>query len=179
MAGNHLASEDEGLFRQEAIAYRFRRWNHQGVLLKSAPAWLRRTYWLIAVILAASLAYMSTARIDETATGPCVARPYKAGFEAVAALPASYAPRISRGMHVRLKWSGFGDSHEVAIIDRIDREPGGPVMVHAVLPHANFEAARRFYLYKDGLLGEAQLTVGSQPMIVGLLPGLKYLPRSK
>lgn len=44
-----------GIFRQEALEFRIRRWDQQGNVLAVMPAWLRRAFWLVLVLFSASL----------------------------------------------------------------------------------------------------------------------------
>ncbi len=117
-------------------------------------------------------------------------------YELIALLPGSYAPQLRRGMPLRLKIDGYPDSNETVAIDRLGSEIVGPreaaraagrelgdgitlagpiIVVHAVLPSSGFHANRHDFPYKDGLAGRAEVSVGSERIIVSLVPGLKGL----
>ena len=53
-----LASGSNGhseIFRQEALDYHARSWDHQGEVLMVLPEWLRRAFWFVLVLFSASL----------------------------------------------------------------------------------------------------------------------------
>ena len=121
-----------------------------------------------------------------------------AGYELIALLPGSYAPQIQPGMPFVVKLAGYPDSRQSIGIDWVGAEVvgpregaraagwesgdapavGGPVIViRSQLFSTKFRSGKREYTYHDGMTGDAELTVRSEPMLVSLVPGLKELWR--
>ena len=121
-----------------------------------------------------------------------------AGYEAIAMLPGSYAPLIQRNMSMTLKFAQYADSHETVPVERISEEIVGPreaarfigpesadtlslagpvIVVRSSLGRSRFVSGGRSYAVRDGMTGQAEIRVRSEPMLLSLLPGLKELFR--
>jgi membrane fusion protein (multidrug efflux system) len=121
----------------------------------------------------------------------------QAGYELIALLPGSYAPQIQPGMLCVVKLTGYPDSRQSVDIDWVGSEilsardaaryaglegaaSGGanPVVIVRSTPlPVRFRSGGRAYPFRDGMVGEAEVTVRSEPMLVNLIPGLKDLWR--
>lgn len=121
------------------------------------------------------------------------------GNELIALLPGANAPQIRPGMPLVLKIQGYADSHETIPIEKVAGEVVGPheaaryigrestdaldvtgpiVIVSAFLPHTKFEADGRSLNYHDGMVGEAEVSIRKERMILSVIPGLKNLLRN-
>jgi hypothetical protein len=117
------------------------------------------------------------------------------GYELNARLLGSYAPQIRPGMSIVFKLDGYPDSHEIGTIDGVrtdnvvpleaarhsSRENGnalgvaGPALVvHSTLPQ-RFAVGDRSYPYEDGMTGNGEVRLLSEPLIIEIVPGLKNL----
>src|SRR5260370_36542179 len=102
-------------------------------------------------------------------------------------------------MNLVLKLQGYPDSHEVIPIDTVSAEIIGPheatryigkestdainitgpiVIARSVLQRPVFGTSERSYKYHDGMIGQAEVSVRSERMILSLIPGLRELLRS-
>jgi len=112
----------------------------------------------------------------------------------VAVLPGHFRPQLEAGMPARLELSGYPHAFQALSISTISDEIIGPsearrflgqeiadaipvhgpgILVEAVLPHPEFEAAGRSYPYFDGMHAVLEARVESEPIILKLVPGLK------
>jgi membrane fusion protein (multidrug efflux system) len=122
--------------------------------------------------------------------------PDDATFSVVAILPGNYRPRLKPGMALRIEMTGFHYAYQEIAITRIGDEVVGPaeirrylgqekadtlavagpvVLVEARLPARGFVAQGKQYDYFDGMQGRAEARVGSESVLVTLIPGLKAL----
>jgi len=114
----------------------------------------------------------------------------------VALLPGRFRPMLKRGMPLRFELSGYRyEFHEVRV-DSIADEIIGPaeakrflgpdvadsvdlrepvVLVRASLPSRHFTSDGDRFDYYDGLHGEAQARVRSQPLLLRVFPALREL----
>jgi membrane fusion protein (multidrug efflux system) len=117
----------------------------------------------------------------------------QAGYELVSLLPGSYAPLIHRGMPLTLRLAGYPDVREQLTVDSVASEvigpreaasllgngdgtlPPGGVHVNSTLHDSKFAVGRRRFTYRDGMTGQVELVVRSEPMLVSLVPALKPL----
>lgn len=121
------------------------------------------------------------------------------GFELVAFFPGYYAPRLHPGMRIILKVSGYPESHEAFVIDRVGAEIIGPheaeqyagkesagaalqvsgpvVSVRARLTARAFQDGEDSYRFYDGMTGETEVSVHSESLLVYLFPSLKRIFR--
>jgi membrane fusion protein (multidrug efflux system) len=120
--------------------------------------------------------------------------PDDAHFSVVAILPGNYRPRLKPGMPLRIEMTGFHYAYQEVVIDDIGDEVVGPseirrylgqekadtlaiagpvVLVQARLPGRRFQARDKQYDYFDGMQGRAEARVGSESVLVTLIPGLK------
>jgi len=117
------------------------------------------------------------------------------GYELISFFPGYYAPQLHPGMKVVLKVNGYPESHEILAMNHVGAEVIGPreaqqyagressdaalqvtgpvVSVRAALTARSFEAGEDSYRYYDGMTGEAEVVVHSEPLLVHLIPGLK------
>jgi hypothetical protein len=117
-------------------------------------------------------------------------------FEVVTFFPGFYRPRLHAGMSIVITLSGYPDSREDLSVDRIAEEILSPSNVHgytgidssepltlnrptvvvwSILNREGFRADGQFYNYYDGLTGDAEVNLRSQPMVLALFPRLKGL----
>ncbi len=121
------------------------------------------------------------------------------GYELVAFFPGYYAPQLHPGMKIVLKINGYPESHESFVIEHVGAEIIGPheaeqyagresadaalqvsgpvVSVRARLSRRVFLAGEDSYLFYDGMTGETEVMVHSEPLFVYLFPGLKNIIR--
>jgi membrane fusion protein (multidrug efflux system) len=119
-----------------------------------------------------------------------------AGNELIAFLPGSYAPQIRKGAEMTVKFSDYPDSNEIVQIDDVSSEIIGPqqanrylgdesagsfnisgpvIVARSTLPKEEFDAGGRAYAFHDGMIGDAEVSVRSEPFIMRLIPGLREL----
>lgn len=121
------------------------------------------------------------------------------GYELVAFVPGYYTPQLHPGMRIVLRVSGYPESHETFVIDHVGAEIIGPheaaqyagkesadaalqvsgpvVSVRARLSRRVFQAGEDSYLFCEGMTGETEVVVHSEPLLVYLFPGLKGIFR--
>lgn len=117
--------------------------------------------------------------------------------EVLVLLPGSYAPEIHAGMPLVLKIDGYPQSREELTILDVAPDIVGPgdaeryvgkeiaqtlslsgpiLMVHTALPldsFDTFEATNEKFLYHDGMVARAEVSVRREPLITALIPGIK------
>jgi multidrug efflux pump subunit AcrA (membrane-fusion protein) len=112
--------------------------------------------------------------------------------------PGQYRPLLKKNSPLRLELKGFRNSYQQLTIDSVGRELVGPnevrrflgqdvgdalelgglsVIVQARLPMRGFKADGRWQEYHDGMQGTAEARVGSERLLVALVPGLKQIVR--
>jgi hypothetical protein len=116
----------------------------------------------------------------------------------LALLPAASVAAFKPGTPVALRFSGRPDQLQTLSVERVGsaivdaeaalRQAGGRpaaaaplsgpvVIVHSSVPPAASASPLDARGYYDGLQGEAEVTIGSVPAIVDLVPGLRSLWR--
>lgn len=119
-----------------------------------------------------------------------------AGYEVMAFFPGAFAPQIRSHMPLVLRIQGYPDSREVIPIETIGTEIVGPqeasryagkestgalviagpvVIARAFLRNTIFQGNGRNYSYHDGMIGVAEVSVRSDPIVLSLVPGLKEI----
>lgn len=115
----------------------------------------------------------------------------------VVIFPGQYRPLLKKNAPLRLELKGFRNSYQQLTIDSVGRELVGPnevrrflgqdvsdalalgglsVIVQARLPVQGFKAASGHWQeYHDGMQGTAEARVGSERLLVALVPGLKEI----
>jgi multidrug resistance efflux pump len=122
-----------------------------------------------------------------------------AGLELIALLPGSYAPQIHKGASIVFKLQGYNETRETVNIDDVSQEivgpqeatrflgqqsagslnVSGPVLIaKSMLLPESFQADGRRFSYRDGMTGEGEVSVHSEPLIIKLVPGLHELLRN-
>jgi len=122
--------------------------------------------------------------------------PDGARFEVIAVVPGNYRPRLEPGMPLRVEIAGYAYAHAEVAIETIGDQVVGPteirrflpadlaetlaisgpvVLVTASLPSRRFAAEGKTYDYYDGMLGRAEVRVGSRSVLFSLIPGLESL----
>ncbi|XXF78908.1 HlyD family efflux transporter periplasmic adaptor subunit [Myxococcaceae bacterium GXIMD 01537] len=150
-------------------------------------------------VRAAEAGVVSDVRIREgqhLSEGEVVASLVRAGGGAVvtAMLPGEYRPLLTVGGPLRLELRGFHHQYQELTIEEVGGELVGPhevqralgpalseslqvsgavVLVRARLPSRHFVADGERFEYFDGMLGQADARVRSQPILLMLVPGLK------
>jgi GAF domain-containing protein len=66
------------VFREEALEYHIRSWDHQGDVLQTLPTWLRTTYWAMLALVIVGLLGTVVSKLNVYASGPAVVRPHAA-----------------------------------------------------------------------------------------------------
>jgi membrane fusion protein, multidrug efflux system len=114
--------------------------------------------------------------------------------EVIAFVPGEYRPMLKVGMPLRLELRGYRYAYQHLIVDSVGDEVVGPgeaqrylgagiadavtfsgpvVRVAARLPADTFEADGRVRRFHDGMLGQAEVRVRSERVLVALVPALK------
>jgi multidrug efflux pump subunit AcrA (membrane-fusion protein) len=112
--------------------------------------------------------------------------------------PGQYRPLLKKNAPLRFELTGFRNVYQHLTIDSVGRELVGPneirrflgqdvgdalvlgglsVIVQARLPMRGFKADGRWQEYHDGMQGTAEAHVGSERLLVALVPGLKQIAR--
>ena len=181
------------LFREEALQ-RYVRAREFGDVLRLPPRWTRLAYPLVlGVALAASL-MLVIVDVGRYARGPAVVRVDGAGFVLLALLPPSFIPELRPGMPLRVELAGYPQAGLAVVIEHLGDQAVGPaearralgtaaadaveipgpvVLARATLPGPMFRALDGEHRFHDGMVASAEVTVGSEPLIVSLLPGLR------
>jgi membrane fusion protein (multidrug efflux system) len=117
----------------------------------------------------------------------------------MAMVSAEYRPMLKPGLKIRFELDGFryeysdlyatdisaeavGSAEVQRLLgqersDAVALDPGAKVLVSAKLPAATFNSEGRPYGYFDGLTGNAEVCVRSEPLLVTLIPALRqWLP---
>ena len=115
-----------------------------------------------------------------------------AAAEVIALLPGGDRPELRAGMALRLTLDGHGSSEIRAVIDEVGSQVIGPhearrtlgagigdalpiagpvVVVRARLARGTFESGGEELPFHDGMLGAAEVEVGSRRLITALVPG--------
>lgn len=115
------------------------------------------------------------------------------GYELVVLLPGGYASQLRSGLRIVFTIDGYSESHQVIGVDHVGKTilsarealryvggdslavAGPVVVVRSILPTVSFGVGGRIHAYHEGMTAAAEITVQSEPMIVGLIPGLKRL----
>jgi hypothetical protein len=116
------------------------------------------------------------------------------GYEALAFFSAAYVPKFRSEMRLVLKFKEYPGTNDVITANTTNAEIIEPyevkryfgddklngmnfsepvVIAHSFLPIPRFEVGPQSYAFHDGMIGLAQVSVRSDPMILGLIPGLK------
>jgi hypothetical protein len=111
-------------------------------------------------------------------------------------MPGHFRPQLREGLPARLELSGYAHAYEPITLSRVSDEVVGPnearrflgqdvadavamtgpvVLAEAILTRDHFVADGRRYPFVDGLQGRVHVKVRSIPIILGLVPGLRYL----
>ena len=111
-------------------------------------------------------------------------------------LPGFFRPQLDIGQPGRFEISGYPHTYQPVSLNKIADEVVGPtearrflgqeiadavaVSGSVVLTEANlggefFEADGQRYIYADGMQGRVQIRVRSIPIILNLVPGLRYI----
>lgn len=114
--------------------------------------------------------------------------------------PGHDRPLLGKDTPLRVELLGFRYAYQQLAIDSVGRELVGPsevrrflgqdvgdavvlgglsVIVEARLPSARFKANGRWQEYHDGMQGTAEARIGSERMLVALVPGLKAIVRGR
>ncbi len=113
----------------------------------------------------------------------------------VAMVSAEYRPMIHGGLKLRFELDGFEYEYSDLVVTEVSAEavgpaevqrllgreradavlldPGAKVIVTAKLPAATFSSQGRPYGYFDGLTGNAEICVRSEPILVTLIPAFR------
>jgi membrane fusion protein (multidrug efflux system) len=125
--------------------------------------------------------------------------PKDAKVSLVAMVPADYRPMLKQGLKMRFELNGFRYEYSDLNVDQVAAEavgpsevqrflgqeradavpldPGAKVLVSATLPSATFTSEGQPYGYFDGLTGNAEVCVRSEPLLVTLIPFFRqWLP---
>jgi membrane fusion protein (multidrug efflux system) len=117
----------------------------------------------------------------------------------MAMVSAEYRPMLKPGLKIRFELDGFHYEYSDLLATDISAEavgtaevqrllgqersdavvldPGAKVIVTAKLPSSTFSSEGRPYGYFDGLTGNAEVCVRSEPLLVTLIPALRqWLP---
>lgn len=116
----------------------------------------------------------------------------------LAIVPAQYRPKLRAGMALRLELHGFRFAYRDLRVESVGDEAVGPaevqrylgpehggaittdgpvVFVEASIPSLEFEASGASFAYHDGMVGNADVRLRTEPIAVALIPGLRDLLR--
>lgn len=186
------------LFREEALAHTEGQ-RQEGRLLRIGPFWLRWSYRLLVAVLVAGLAFVALGRVHEVARGPAVLRVDAEGARVLALLPGNLRPRLRRGAALSLTLPEYPDARCALVVDSVDaaalagapllarlgddlaalpRLDGPVAVVQARLPRRTFLSQGRRLPYLAGMVGSAEVRLGTERLVFALLPGLSALGRS-
>jgi hypothetical protein len=115
----------------------------------------------------------------------------------VAMIPADYRPTLESGQKMRFELNGFAYVYTDLEVDEVSSSTIGPaevqrllgqdkagtvapdqtakVLVTAKLPAPTFTMEGQQFSYSDGLIGNAQVRVRREPILVLLIPALRRL----
>ncbi len=156
----------------------------------------RLEQWTVRAPEAGVVSDVRVRRGQHLAEGEVVASLVRAGGSVVltAMLPGEFRPRLAVGGTLRLELRGFPHQYQELVIDEVGAELVGPhevqralgpvlseslevsgavVLVRARLPSRAFLADGEQFQYFDGMLGQADARVRSQPILLMLVPGLR------
>jgi GAF domain-containing protein len=190
-------SSNSDVFREEALEHHIRSWDQQGEVLKTLPAWLRTTYWVMLALVVVGLLGTIVAKFNVYASGPAVIRAHAtpaSGYDLIAFLPNSYAAQLHPGMAICLRVPGESSQNCGLSVSSVGPEilgpaeaaryagkedaadfsvPGRVIVVRASLPVASSGSFPS--VYRDGMTVEAEISVRSESAIVALIPGLRKI----
>lgn len=111
-------------------------------------------------------------------------------------LPGYFRPQLEIGQPGRFEISGYSHTYQPVSLNKIADEVVGPaearrylgqeiadavtvsgsvVLAEATLSGEYFQADGQRYIYADGMQGKVQVRVRSIPIILNLVPGLRYI----
>ncbi|MCG3138035.1 MAG: hypothetical protein HJJLKODD_01891 [Phycisphaerae bacterium] len=114
----------------------------------------------------------------------------------IAMLPGRYRPQVRPGMSLRLEILGYKYAYQKVLIDSVGDEVIGAtelrrvlgaeiadmvqisepvVIIRGRLDQRTFRADTDTYEYHNGMHARASIRVRSEPIVLALVPGLKYL----
>lgn len=114
----------------------------------------------------------------------------------VALIPGRYRPQLQPGMSIRMELTGYPFDYQNLTISSIDNQVIGPqqarlylgaaiadgltiegpvVLVQAELPASFLSRSGAEYVYHDGMHGQVEIRLRSEPIIHRLMPGLKAI----
>ena len=98
-----MSSRDD-LFRKEALEFHTRGDASSGGVIRLGAPWLRWSFRLLLVLVAAGVAIAVFAHTDESSTGPAVVNGRDGTFSAL--LPATVAPQLRSARSFRIRVAG-------------------------------------------------------------------------
>lgn len=120
----------------------------------------------------------------------------RARARVLAIVPAQYRPKLRPGLPLRLELQGFRFAYRELQIEEVGDEAVGPaevqrflgpdragaiatdgpvVLVEASIPSLQFEASGASFAYHDGMIGNADVRLRTEPIALALVPGLRDL----
>jgi hypothetical protein len=163
-----VADESEPMmFRPEALEHRARS-EVPGGVVRIGPRWADRAFWLLLVLVLAAFVAGTQIRIDRYATGPtAVTR----NGRVLILVPASLAVALEPG------GDAFLGSTQVRVTSIAHRalgpsEVGNRFGVDVAVPSVAVETSRPD---RGSNSGTGRVLIGSDPVLVALVPGLDAL----
>lgn len=161
------ASEETSMFRSEALRHRARM-RGPGEVVRIAPTWTSWAFYALLGLVAATLVAGSLIEIDRYATG-ITATDHEGRL--IVLVPATVASQVAPGRPVELgRTTAEVVSSDGAVLSpsEVKERYGVDVAVSSVaLMTSGTEAG--------AALGPARVLVGSEPVILALIPGLDAL----
>ncbi|MFZ0771838.1 MAG: HlyD family efflux transporter periplasmic adaptor subunit [Candidatus Sulfotelmatobacter sp.] len=89
------------VFREEALEYHIRSWDQQGDILKTLPAWLGATYWVMLALVFVGLLGTVVGKLNVYASGPAVIRANRATMVTAVAAGRVHSVVVSPGEAIK------------------------------------------------------------------------------
>ncbi len=116
------------------------------------------------------------------------------GLEVIALLPGEDRPQLAPGMTIRLELTGYRYAYQSVVITSVSSDviapaearrvlgtevaegmqlPGSVVVVRGTLSSPEFSLDGQTFRYHDGMVGNAEVRVRSEPVLFALIPGTR------
>lgn len=175
----HLKRGAADVFRREALES-LRDSDEHGKPLELPSGWLRWSFRLLLVALAAGLVFLGTADVAERVAGAAEVGTGGNGGSARArvVLPGAAADRVVPGMEGRLRLDARpGEELPIRVVAVRNTGPASArrTVAEVEVADRSIEVDGGSVPLRAGMRGTAEIVVGRQPLLYGLMPGLRSL----